>query len=853
MNYLPDTDYFGEDSFSYRITDPISFGSSTANIIINVAPVPDPPNAVMDIFKTVVNMELQGDLLINDSDPDGDSLEVIQIQSTLNGELELDSSGQFTYIPNPEYFGIDTFTYIASDGELNSDETEVIIEIDSQPISNPDLLLHFEMDDQQGIVTDSSEFDNHGILNGAEYTTLTGDGSPYSLQFNGLNDSVSIGQLDVNGTGLSLSAWIYADSFPGNSRDSRIVSKARDSSSDGHFFMLSTIAVGNETRLRGRVKINGTTHTLIANSGNILEVERWYHVAATFNGNSFELFQDGVQVANLTVAGAVDRDSNIDVTIGSQPSGGKFWHGNIDDVRILQRALDSSELIEISTGNNPPVAQNDVFTLDEDEILIVPVSQSILTNDSDLNNQTLTAHIHTDPSNGTVQLSLDGSFQYTPHQNFTGIDFFEYQVSDSTDLSNVALVVLNVDPVNDVPEAVADLYQISPGQTLSVNAPGVLENDSDVDGDGLTVVPGLVVVNNGQLNFTGDGAFTYVPDEDFQGVDSFSYRAVDDVNSESEEVLVSINVVNPPAAIPDSYVLSEDQILVVEAPGLLGNDTDVSPPQDLVTQLVADPENGVTQINDDGSFSYTPDCDYFGQDVFVYEVIDPVTVARSTAEVDLVVNGTDDPPVASPDEYVVAFETELQGNVLDNDTDPDGDDLNATLVEPVQNGTVQLSSNGQFTYMPTLGFDGVDSFTYLINDGISDSPVTSVIVAVQPFLPSDPLLLVHLPLDDGLNPATDFSGFGNHGDISGATYQSESGDDSISSLEFDGVDNRIELGFLDTGGSQLSLAAWIYADSFPGASSDPRIIAKASSLATDDHIFSLGTVAASSGVRLRAR
>jgi len=853
FTYLPYPNYFGEDSFSYRITDPISLGSSTANITINVTPVPDPPNTVMDIFQTDINTDLQGDLLINDTDPDSDSLEVILIQNTLNGELELDSSGQFAYTPNPEYSGFDNFTYVASDGELNSDETLVTIEIESQTISNPELLLHLEMDDQQNIVTDSSDFDNHGTLNGAEYTSLTGDGSAYALRFNGLNDNVSIGALDVNGDGLSLSAWIYADSFPGSSRDSRIISKARDTSSSGHFFMISSIAVGNEIRLRGRVKINGTTHTLIANSGNILDVERWYHVAAIYNGNTFELFQDGVQVASLSATGTVDRDSSVDVAIGSQPSGSKVWHGVIDDVRILQRPLQNSELIGISSGNNPPVAQNDEFTIAEDEILIVPVTQSILTNDSDLNNQTLTARIHTDPSNGTVQLSLDGSFQYTPDQNFTGIDFFEYQVSDSTDLSNVASVVLNVDPVNDVPEAVADLYQISPGQNLSVNTPGVLENDSDVDGDGLTTVPGLVVVNNGQLNFTGDGAFTYAPDEGFQGVDSFSYRAVDDVNSESEEVLVSINVVNPPAAIADSYVLSEDEILVVESPGLLGNDIDVSPPQDLVTQLVAAPENGVTQINDDGSFSYTPDSDYFGQDVFVYEVIDPVTAARSTAEVGLVVNGTDDPPVASPDEYVVAFETELQGNVLDNDTDPDGDDLNATLVEPTQNGTVQLSSNGQFTYMPTLEFDGVDSFTYLINDGISDSPVTSVIIAVQPFLPSDPLSLVHLPLDDGLNPATDFSGFGNHGDISGATYQSESGDDSISSLEFDGVDNRIELGFLDTGGSEITLAAWINADRFPGVSSDPRIISKASSLVTDDHIFSLGTVAAGSGVRLRAR
>ena len=118
--------------------------------------------------------------------------------------------------------------------------------------------------------------------------------------------------------------------------------------------MLGAIRSGASTVLRARVRVGGVTKTLIASAAASMQLREWYHAALTYNGSSLKLFLDGQEVASTTLSGAVDQDSGIPVAIGSQPGGGKHFDGNIDDVRILQRALSLAEIQSISGSQTNP-------------------------------------------------------------------------------------------------------------------------------------------------------------------------------------------------------------------------------------------------------------------------------------------------------------------------------------------------------------------------------------------------------------------------------------------------------------------------------------------------------------------
>src|SRR2546428_11119066 len=144
----------------------------------------------------------------------------------------------------------------------------------------------------------------------------------------------------------------------------------------------------------------------------------------------------------------------------------------------------------VSAGSSvaiAPVAANDSYSTNEDTALTV-AAPGVLGNDS--NSATLTAVLVAGPSHGTLALNANGSFSYTPAANFNGTDGFTYKANNGTADSNVATVTITVNAVNDAPLALADAYTATEDQPLIVAAPGVLGNDTDVEGGTLTA--GLV-------------------------------------------------------------------------------------------------------------------------------------------------------------------------------------------------------------------------------------------------------------------------------------------------------------------------------------------------------------------------
>ena len=156
--------------------------------------------------------------------------------------------------------------------------------------------------------------------------------------------------------------------FPGSSNDPRLISKASSTAGNDHVFMLSTIS-SSGVKLRGRIRIGGTTTTLIATSGN-LATGTWHHAALTYDGATMRLYLDGVEVGSTALSGAVDTNASIPVTIGAQPPGAgpRFFDGLIDDVRILQRPMNPSEIASIATGGSSARIAEEISTNSFDEI-----------------------------------------------------------------------------------------------------------------------------------------------------------------------------------------------------------------------------------------------------------------------------------------------------------------------------------------------------------------------------------------------------------------------------------------------------------------------------------------------------
>ncbi|MHC4438428.1 MAG: LamG-like jellyroll fold domain-containing protein, partial [Planctomycetota bacterium] len=186
-----------------------------------------------------------------------------------------------------------------------------------------------------------------------------------ALDFDGEDDLVELGAFDVIGPGITLAGWIRPDSFAIN--DGRIITKANEWGENDHWWMLSTIASGGETRLRFRLKTEGqSTTTLIASSGALV-TDEWQHATATWDGSTMRLYLNGEEVGSAAKTGAaVATNSDVSVAIGSQPSDAfapatpdhveKYFDGLIDDVRLYNEALTVERLEGIMEGEGYPFA-----------------------------------------------------------------------------------------------------------------------------------------------------------------------------------------------------------------------------------------------------------------------------------------------------------------------------------------------------------------------------------------------------------------------------------------------------------------------------------------------------------------
>ena len=479
-----------------------------------------PPVAVDDTYRTTENTALNvpaPGVLANDSHPAGKALSAGSASDPAHGTVSLLPDGSFTYVPDPLFTGIDTFTYVLSDG-YGTDTGLVTIKVgpaNGAPVAVDD---SFSTDEDSPLTVAAP-----GVLG----NDTDADGDTLSA---GSASAPANGTVTLNGDG----SFTYTPDAGFNGSDS-FTYKANDGAVDSNVATVTiTVAAVNDVPV-------AVDDAYSADEDTPLTV-----AAPGVLGNDTDA--DGSTLS----AGSASAPANGTVTLNGDgsftytPNAGfngpdTFTYTASDTGGASDTA---TVTIAVAAVNDAPVAVDDAGATNEDTPFTVP-APGVLGNDTDADGDALAAGSASVPANGTVTLNGDGSYTYTPNAGFSGLDSFTYKASDGTADSNVAMVAITVTTINDAPVAVDDAYSTAAGTVVSVAAPGVLGNDTDVDGDALSAGSASDPAG-GSVALSGDGSFTYTPDAGFSGSDTFTYVASDGQGG-SDEAVVTVTVTPPPA------------------------------------------------------------------------------------------------------------------------------------------------------------------------------------------------------------------------------------------------------------------------------------------------------------------
>jgi hypothetical protein len=347
-----------------------------------------------------------------------------------------------------------------------------------------------------------------------------------------------------------------------------------------------------------------------------------------------------------------------------------------------------------------------------------------------------------DPPTHGVATIADMTITYTPEADYNGDDALTFTVYDTKNPRETAAASITVLPVNDAPVGVADAIAAIEDTARTIAASALLQNDTDIDGDTLTI-SAVAAATHGTVALSGtDVVFT--PDVDFVGEGSFEYTLDDGTATVTVAVTVDIGGENDaPVATNDTATTAEDT--PIDLMTLLANDTDTDG-QTLTIDSALAGTNGTVGVSGD-IVTFTPAADFNGTATFTYVVTDGV--ATDTGTVTVTVTPVNDAPVATGDTATIDEDTPTTFTTLTtNDSDVDLDTLTISAVDNANNGTVALNG-GQPIFTPTADYNGAASFDYTVSDGAGGTATGSVTITVSPV--NDPPVAV----DDADSTAED--------------------------------------------------------------------------------------------------
>jgi len=376
--------------------------------------------------------------------------------------------------------------------------------------------------------------------------------------------------------------------------------------------------------------------------------------------------------------------------------------------------------LTVTPVNDPPVAYPGTVTTWEDTAV------SFTLQASDVEGNPLTYSV-TPPTNGV--LSGSGATRtFTPTANWNGTDILRFRVNDGSAWSDLVTVTIEVLPVNDPPQFVPQTLT-TPEDTPLAFVPTIIEPDGEAYSISVLSAP-----TNGWVEPSGAG-YLYHPNTNATGLDRIVFSVTETNNPQGVQIgppatvigVITINVTpvnDVPIANAQSVSLAEDTAKSIT---LTGYDVESTT---LTYTLLSSPTHG-TLTGMVPNLNYTPAANFNGSDSFTFRVGDGAQ-SSAAATVSITVTPVNDPPTASgasytlPEDYYMIFGT--------SGSDIDGDPLTYTITIPPVHGTLTPygTSGNNWTYRPSLDYNGQDSFTFVVNDGtVSSSPAT-VLFTITP-------------------------------------------------------------------------------------------------------------------------
>jgi hypothetical protein len=734
--YLPNSNYFGADSFVVQVSDGELIDSITINLTIN--PLDDLAVISGDFNSTgTEDSTLSGDINATDADglTDGSYFSV-SVQPA-NGSASVHPvDGNWSYLPNPNFFGSDSFTLSITD-DLNQSYSQII----SLSITPVDDVAVISGDLNATGIEDSTV---HGDLNATDADGLT-DGSYFSVSLQPANGAASINPVDGN--------WSYLPNLNFFGSDSFTLSITDDlNQSYSQIISLSIIPVDDVAVISGDLNATGIEDSTVHGDLNATDADgltdgSYFSVSLQpANGAAFINPVDGnwSYLPNLNFFGS---DSfTLSITDDLNQSYSQIISLSItpvDDVAVISGDLNA-------TGTEDSTIFGDLNATDADG----------LTDGSYFS-------VSVQPANGVSSVHpVDGNWSYLPSPNFFGTDSFTLTVTDDLNQSYSQIISLFITAVDDVAVISGDFNATG---TEDSTISGDL-NATDADGltDGLYFSVSVQPANGSVSVHPVGGNWSYLPNPNFFGTDSFSLSVTDDLNqSYYQEISLFITAVDDPAVISGDFNVTgtEDSTIfgdlnAIDADGL----TDGS-----IFSVSLQPANGYASVHPvDGNWSYIPHPNFFGIDSFSLNITDDLNQSYSQV-ISLSISPVNDPAVISGDFNATGTEdSPISGDL--NATDPDGladGSVFSISVQPTNGYASVHPVDGNWTYLPKPNFFGFDSFTLSVTDDFNQSFSQIISLSISPV--NDPTLIT--------------------GDLNTSIYQGITTHGRIKAMDEDGLSN----------------------------------------------------------------
>jgi gliding motility-associated-like protein len=665
VTYTPNSNFNGEDSFTFKINDGTN-DSNTATVTITVTPDNDPP-VIPSCPAAAIDVQEDSDftnnpIVLSGTDVDGNTLTFIITAGPSNGDLSGTGANRF-YKPNANYFGADSFTYTVSDGEFESDPCIVninVINVNDAPVisgsanNTTQYVLGGVVVDGNLSVTDIDNTTLVGatvsIINNITNNFEFGDNLEFTDQngITGIYDA-NTGILALSGTATlaQYSTAIASIQFindGGSTSTRRVTFVANDGES------VNNLSAAYHVFINFGVNVNPPVGQTPQAFGPIPEdtPTTFCLVVTDDDGDALEITAITEQVnGTFTVAGR-DDDGNLLCFLYQPPA---EFHGiatakiTVCDVVPGSQCIDIDVIVTVTEVNDPPVADDDVIEMNEDNYPVLPTAiKNILANDSDIDNAL-------DPSSVEITSTTDkGTFviettnetecfvRFEPNANYfntppgTNLVIGTYTVKDvEGKISNPATITVIVHAINDAPDAFDNPNVITDEETpVSITLTG-----DDIDNTAAELTYFIQdPPNNGELTFVNGNpmsgtnpSLVYTPFADFfNDEDSFTFyiKDIGDSVSNVATVTIRVNAVNHAPviacpAIPEPVM--EDSDFTNNVIVLVFSDINVD---DVLTlSIVSEPQHGEYTYNaTTRELRYKPVPNFFGEDSFTFRVYD---------------------------------------------------------------------------------------------------------------------------------------------------------------------------------------------------------------------------------------